>query len=304
MPSILLIGDTIIDRDWVCMPKALSPEAPIVTWTVEKIIDRLGGAANVAATLHAIKESYINDMDIKYVGPIDSHAAHLFDSAGLLYLLDGRITLKSPSIKNRIIFEYPYRQVSRFDEDDNHCYPSEFMEQLPEVHVDICVVSDYSHNTITQDLLHAIRKKSRNIIVDPRTMNLDFYDNCFDFIIPNRKEALGLAKSIGYVTADPISASQAIHGKTGKTVILKKGSLGCSIFSGNEEMHLGPYRNGNPAIDPMGAGDTFVATFASCFADLHGVEGSVIAANKLAGISVTKPGCFVPDRDSVREALD
>jgi len=103
--KILVVGDPIIDRYWYCTPKGTSPEAPILTWNVDRIVDKPGGAANVVNNLCGLTNIYDYQVDISFIGlgspELEACIPKNFPTKGLF------VTHADPVIKNRIIFENP-----------------------------------------------------------------------------------------------------------------------------------------------------------------------------------------------------
>ncbi|MGB8301129.1 MAG: D-glycero-beta-D-manno-heptose-7-phosphate kinase, partial [Azonexus sp.] len=51
---LLVVGDVMLDRYWFGEVSRISPEAPVPVVKVERIEERLGGAANVARNALAL----------------------------------------------------------------------------------------------------------------------------------------------------------------------------------------------------------------------------------------------------------
>ena len=51
---VLIVGDIMLDRYWFGEVERISPEAPVPVLKVERIEERLGGAANVARNITAL----------------------------------------------------------------------------------------------------------------------------------------------------------------------------------------------------------------------------------------------------------
>ena len=56
-PSILIVGDVMLDRYWFGDVNRISPEAPVPVVLIGKNEERLGGAANVARNVAALGAS-------------------------------------------------------------------------------------------------------------------------------------------------------------------------------------------------------------------------------------------------------
>ena len=122
MKRILVVGDSIIDRHWYCTPISISPEAPILTWSVDRIEDHPGGVANVVNNLHSlcmINNSIMPGKKIN-ISFISGITAQLFCSLPENYPVSKTVfSTRKPTIKNRIIFSSPHQQITRFDQDNN-----------------------------------------------------------------------------------------------------------------------------------------------------------------------------------------
>jgi bifunctional ADP-heptose synthase (sugar kinase/adenylyltransferase) len=51
---LLIVGDVMLDRYWFGEVSRISPEAPVPVVKVERLEERLGGAANVARNVAAL----------------------------------------------------------------------------------------------------------------------------------------------------------------------------------------------------------------------------------------------------------
>ena len=78
-PSILIVGDVMLDRYWFGDVNRISPEAPVPVVLIGRNEERLGGAANVARNVAALGAS------CSLLGVIgDDEAGVREDPAGLL----------------------------------------------------------------------------------------------------------------------------------------------------------------------------------------------------------------------------
>lgn len=74
----------------------------------------------------------------------------------------------------------------------------------------------------------------------------------------------------------------------GKTVVLKKGAAGCTIYSGNEVHEVAGFTVDE--IDPTGAGDTFCAGFTVAMREGMALPEAGVFANAVGALAVTKKG--------------
>lgn len=87
--------------------------------------------------------------------------------------------------------------------------------------------------------------------------------------------------------------------RQGKTVVLKRGELGCRIYQGDTVVDVPSYQV--EEIDPTGAGDTFCGAFLVALLDGMSLEDCGRFANAAGALSVTKKGPMegAPDREAV-----
>jgi D-beta-D-heptose 7-phosphate kinase/D-beta-D-heptose 1-phosphate adenosyltransferase len=290
-PKVLLVGDVLIDRYWFVSPKRVSPEAPIVNFTVDRIVDKVGGAGNVLLNLLQYK-----DIEVHFAGVVSTQLYDLLrttyehdspESKPFLCYLIADKSIRSRVI-NRLVLESPYQQLARFDEDHRFetsqrtnkalsCFKNSMSI------FDLGVISDYNSGAIDWETAKILKSLCTTVVVDPTGSYPDKYQGA-DIVVPNKKELYDLTGGTGDITRLASVFNQ---------VVCKEGSEGCSLPLLNVKIYPCHLPN-SPAIDPTGAGDTFIACLAArlaCGVDL--VEAAT-QANKMAGISVTHHGCFVP----------
>ncbi len=308
MKKILVIGDAMIDRYFWCHTDKLSPEAPIPNWIVDRVEDRLGGAANVVANIRALVRIFREAIEIDFYSCFDKHVRMLANSSmiGDTIVTAGPTRDAEATVKNRIVTtEEPYQQLLRFDQDAPY-YPTEDDEDLIG-HViedrgpyDVGLVSDYAHGIVTNQLLATVRATCKIMLVDPKGNTWEKYEGA-DYITPNLKELDELNPGIeDRSVRTKLEILQAAMDDT--SIILKLGGMGC-LFSrfGERQEFFPPHRvEGHSTIDPTGAGDTFIATLAYNLTAGSEIIPAISKANKMAGISVTHPCCWVPTAQDIK----
>lgn len=296
--DILVVGDLMIDRTWYCSIKGASQEAPVLCMHVEGVNDSLGAAGNVVINADAIARHRGKQLSVVFGGPkhyLDSEMnraddlfpPHLFDQA----FPGGRMC-----VKNRIVWcEEPQQQVIRFDDDTvfqmRKTEEQVFSTYLRCFSANVGIVCDHSYGAITRMVLEAMRDACKTVIVDPKGCDPTKYAGLTDIIIPNVKELGNLTNG----DSDPSRLAET----TGARVVQKLGSRGVAVGS---HIYM-PYRPGGSALDPTGAGDTFIATMGYCLAEGASLEEAVKIANRMAGLSVLVNGCFVPKQGQTNDAF-
>lgn len=125
--------------------------------------------------------------------------------------------------------------------------------------------------------------KTMPVIVDSRD-RIALYENVI--IKPNEFEAAGALES-GF--SDPAAAAKALSAKTGAPVIVTLGDKGAVWCEGKNAVFVRS-TPAEPPVDPVGAGDTFLAAFAAAYAAGAAGPEAVEFANLAAGVTVKKIG--------------
>ncbi len=302
MKKILVVGDSIIDRYWHCIPTGISPEAPILNWKVESIKDSAGGAANVTNILHSLIKTKRSSTKLFFVSFANESLLSALPEDYPTSKMLGISGEDKVVIKNRIIVEEPYQQITRFDEDDCTVDEEEVIRIIKEDQYDIGLVSDYLHGTITRKVLETVRNCCKKVVLDPKGNSIDKYIGLVDIITPNKKELYDLVnhKDVDLIEK-MVVLQEKLTGNTGTapTIILKVGSRGCLFLQpGFPSIIIPPYRTERKVIDPTGAGDTFIAQLVMSLCEGQTELKATGQANHLAGISVTHPKCWVPGENN------
>lgn len=300
--KIYLAGDLMIDDYHYCIPKGISPEAPILHFQREYTFRQLGGAGNVAMNLVALQSLWATNKEFEFLGPIQEEMdADLIARPCFKESFKDNIAV---CVKNRIISGDVPQQIIRYDDDYTYLKDgdSSFCRYIRSSQkAKIGVASDYLHGAITEGVLRALKRVCEVVLVDPKGRDWNKYKRVSDVITPNLSEVHALVPG-DYSHED--AARHLLDQTKAFAVVLKKGGEGCSAFiKDGQARSFEPYRTARPIIDVTGAGDTFIATLAMCMARGFGFLDAVEAANAMAGMSVTKQGCFVPNKVDIEEVL-
>ncbi len=136
----------------------------------------------------------------------------------------------------------------------------------------IVIVSDYYKGFISDDDLIKIGKNSKLSILDSkRKLSKEIVDS-FTFVKLNEKES-----------------SQNSDLLECKNILITLGSKGTKF---NDELYPSP--NPQETIDVSGAGDTFTSAFILKYIETDDIKSSIIYANEMASIVVSKRGVATP----------
>lgn len=172
--------------------------------------------------------------------------------------------------KTRFVEKKSNHMFIRFDEGENNI--DKFLNNIDFSIYDFVIVSDYDKGFLSNDDLINISKSCKLSILDSkRKLSPDIIKN-FTFIKLNEKELLN---NIEFQSFD--------------NIITTLGSAG-SMYGGKV------YESPNPqeTIDVSGAGDTFTSSFILKYHETKDIEQSIIFANKMSSIVVSKRGVSTP----------
>ncbi len=172
--------------------------------------------------------------------------------------------------KTRFVEKKSNHMFIRVDEGETNI--SKFQRNIDISDYDIVIVSDYHKGFLSDNDLVYIGLSSKLSILDSkRKLNSDII-NSYDFVKLNEME---------YKNNQDLKESD--------NIIVTLGSKG-SMYKG--ELFSSP--NPQETIDVSGAGDTFTASFITKFYKTKNIAESIIWANKMSAIVVSKRGVATP----------
>jgi D-beta-D-heptose 7-phosphate kinase/D-beta-D-heptose 1-phosphate adenosyltransferase len=177
--------------------------------------------------------------------------------------------------KTRFIEKKSNHMFIRLDEGENKISHIELnsnrMLEISEF--DIVIVSDYNKGFINDDELSLIGEFSKLSILDSKRKLNDKIINNYTFVKLNEFES--------FYNKDVISKHD--------NIITTLGSRGAKFKD-----KIYPSNNPKETIDVSGAGDTFTASFILKYQETSNIEESIIFANEMSSIVVSKRGTAVP----------
>ena len=177
--------------------------------------------------------------------------------------------------KTRFVDKKSNHMFLRVDEGEENIREFELDEyKLEQIKIaDAIVVSDYDKGFLTDRMLEKITLESKFSIIDSKRKMGSNLITCFDFIKLNESE---FSKCI--INPHHLNKILITLGEKGAKYIDK-------IF---------PSPDPKETIDVSGAGDTFTAAFTIKYLQTNDVEESIIFANKMSSIVVSKRGVATP----------
>ncbi len=304
---VAVVGDAMLDVYLRGDVERISPEAPVPVVRVHERRDALGGAANVAQNVAALRA------DCALVATVGDDGAGTRIRDMLLALgadATALVTLARPTTtKTRVLARA--QQVVRFDEEnDADVGADDEARVLAAVSAALegataLVLEDYNKGVLVPAVIrHAIavaRARGLPVVVDPKYRNFFHYRGATIFK-PNRREleaALGAAVDLDHPEALP--ATLARLGV--EHLLLTLGERGMALLTGAEE----PFRIPTAArdvYDVVGAGDTVTAYLAVMLGAGATPREAAVIANFAAGVEVGKLGAQSVTPDEVIHAYD
>jgi len=302
---VLVVGDVMLDRYWFGEVERISPEAPVPVLKVERIEERLGGAANVARNITALAGTCSL---IGALGADDAAASikRLGIEAGIEDLL-----LCDPDqptiVKLRMIGRQ--QQLLRADfEARPQVHLIEQRNKLVASHIAACgaiVLSDYGKGMLgeVQGLIAIARQQrslvhsgSLSVLVDPKGDDWSAYRGA-SVITPNRSE---LRAVIGrWKDEEDLQqrVSNLISHLELEAILLTRSEEGMTLFDRKGRIDVPALTR--EVFDVSGAGDTVIAVLAMVLSSGQTLREAVPLANKAAGIVVGKLGTAVCSREEL-----
>lgn len=299
---LLVVGDVMLDRYWFGDVSRISPEAPVPVVKVERIEERLGGAANVARNAVALGAQTAL---LSVVG--DDEAGRSLSRL----LADGEIDAGlhvdrdiDTTVKLRVIGRQQQLLRIDFETTPSHeILQAKFSEFVSRVEAcDVVILSDYGKGGLTHisEMIRLARAAGKPVLVDPKGDEWGKYAGA-TVITPNRSE---LREVVGRWSsdADLAAKTQKLREELGlEALLVTRSEEGMTLFTGNE-VHHQPAQ-AREVFDVSGAGDTVIATLAVMLAAGAGWAEAIRIANVAAGIVVGKLGTAVVTREELAAAM-
>jgi len=177
-------------------------------------------------------------------------------------------------IKTRFVEKKSNHMFLRLDEGEEKISNMNLIdERILDIHnYDVVIVSDYNKGFISDEDLLKIGRKSRVSILDSkRKLNKEIV-NSFTLVKLNERDSLQNKELLEC-----------------NNILITLGSKGTKF---KDEVYPSP--NPQETIDVSGAGDTFTASFILKYIETGNIKSSIIWANQMASIVVSKRGVVTP----------
>ncbi|MBI5419403.1 MAG: D-glycero-beta-D-manno-heptose-7-phosphate kinase [Deltaproteobacteria bacterium] len=308
---ILVVGDIMLDEYVWGNVGRISPEAPVPVVAVTRDTRALGGAANVAVNIAALRAK------VRLAGLVGA------DSPGreiVRMLSKSRIGVsgivadrnRPTTVKTRVIAHN--QQVVRVDREKKEPPDERAREDLrKEVRAAIreadgVVLSDYRKGVLSRELVEdvvaAARRNGVFIAVDPKRTDFSFYRGV-TLITPNKSEteaALGGRDLSG--DAEIWEGGKALLRKCdAKAILITRGEEGMSLVERRSRSFFHIPALARQVFDVTGAGDTVIGTLAVGMGAGAPLRDAALLANIAAGVVVGEVGTVPITIDKLSRAL-
>jgi len=309
-PSILVVGDLMLDHYIWGSATRLSPEAPVPIVSVKNESTTLGGAGNVVQNLVSLGAK------VTIAGVIGDDAPGLqlltiMGNEGVETNFIIKDADRPTTIKTRVLVGS--HQLVRVDREVTDAVPTTISDQLADkviagiADIDIIILSDYNKGLFTyefaQRLITTANQHGKKVIVDPKGLNYEKYKGAY-LIKPNRKELAEAAKTekINDQT-DLQNAAKTIFLQTGtQYLIVTLSEEGMAIVT-QEGTKLLPVK-ATEVFDVTGAGDTVISAIAYFLAAGFDIEEACELANHAAAIVVRQVGSATATIEEILQDME
>jgi len=289
-PTILVVGDLMLDRFIFGIVDRISPEAPVPIVKLKKEEQMLGGCGNVIRNLDnlGIKTLLCSIVGQDLAGDIllDQLKEKDIPISNILRLKNIRTTEKMRIVADR-------QQIARVDWDMDE-FKTDFVDDLTKnisehiENIDSVIISDYAKGVCSEALLKKIIKVSNDnnipIFVDPKGLDWGKYEHT-NLITPNIKEAETVLGKKLVKDQDFEKAGEKICSTFNiEACLITRGGDGMSFFCKSNSFHL--KSNAKEIFDVSGAGDTVISAMAAGLVMNLTYKQAAEFSNHAAGIVV------------------
>ena len=296
---VLVVGDVMLDRYWHGDAKRISPEAPVPVVRVQHDEARPGGAANVALNLAAL------GAQVRCAGLVgDDQDAELLKQTLINHGVEPVLnTVRQRTITKLRVLSQAHQMIrldfeSPFDAVD----AQELAEHVTLDGAGALVLSDYAKGSLdAKPLIAKANHAQIPVIVDPKGDDFSKYQGA-TLLTPNLREfeavygsceseQLLIEKAVTCIAEFELTALLITRSEQGMTLVLHDGQVHHYAATARE------------VSDVTGAGDTVVATLAAALAAGSSLAESAEAANRAAGLVVSKLGTATVSGHELERAL-
>ena len=294
----------MLDRYWHGSCQRISPEAPVPVVKIDEVIDRPGGAANVAVN---IAELGVAVCLLGITGADDAAQSlrrclqqyplehDVIEHADCKTITKLRVLSQSQQML-RLDFEDGFAAV------DNNALVSRFQQRLQAETV--VVLSDYDKgtlNTITPALIKTAREQNCAVLIDPKGDDFDRYRGA-TLLTPNLHEFQAIVGECRNDNELEQKAETLRRQLELGALLITWGEQGMVLLQQDQPVHY-LSAQAREVYDVTGAGDTVIAVLAGALAAGSTLNDAAALANLAAGIVVGKLGTASVSQAELQQVL-
>lgn len=301
--NILVIGDIMLDINYISIIERRAPEADIPIHNINNVNYILGGAANVAQNLKYldVNVELISITGNDYYGGI---IKSVLDEKQITYTIfdeDLRKTTQKHRIFNNNVI------AVRYDIEDTQNISTEMSNKIlnyvkEKKGINAIILSDYNKGLLTthlcKEIIHYANENTIYTFVDPKIQNVEKYQNCFCFK-PNLLECKTITEDNNNNVKNMLEIiKQKINCKN---IIITCGENG--IYMNDISNHI-THKNKINVIDVTGAGDIVLTILAYIYLLKKDLYLACSIANCIAGKSVQTIGNYNINKAEIVDCLN
>lgn len=310
--AVIVIGDVMIDAYVWGKVDRISPEAPVPVVNVNKTENRLGGAANVAQNLAALK---LVPILCAVIGCDEAGATlkNLLRKSSLNVEYCIEIPERKTTCKQRILsgnHQILRIDTEQTDEISNATRSALFKSiclAIETQHAKAIVFEDYDKGVISKELIEEVvamaKQKQIPVFVDPKKRNFMNYTNITLFK-PNLKEFIeGSSKQVDALDLEQLFevSKEFMRKQSIENLMITLSEHG--IFVANEQGYHHLPSMVRHVADVSGAGDTVISTTIACWLAHIALPEIAKIANVAAGIACEQPGVVTINQKQLLENI-
>ncbi|WHL25023.1 MAG: bifunctional D-glycero-beta-D-manno-heptose-7-phosphate kinase/D-glycero-beta-D-manno-heptose 1-phosphate adenylyltransferase HldE [Candidatus Blochmannia vicinus] len=302
--SVLIVGDVMLDRYWYGSTDKISPEAPVPIVKINKVIDRPGGAANVAMNIAALG-AQPRLLGLTGVDEAANILEKQLDKSNVKWNFIPINTCPT-IIKLRVMSRN--QQIIRLDFEQyfNNVDTTKLLKQI-EFHLPkykVLVLSDYAKGSLNgiEEIIKLARYINVPIIIDPKGMQFSRYKGA-TLLTPNISEFESI---VGFCRNEKILISRAreiIIDYNLSALLITRSEQGMTLCTRNSDPLHFPTQT-KEVHDVIGAGDTVIGVLSAALSSGKSLKKACFLANLAASVVIKKSGTSTTNLNEIKSIIN
>lgn len=301
--SVLVVGDIMLDRYWHGCTNKISPESPVPIVEINRVVDRPGGAANVAMNITAIG----GQSRLIGLTGMDKEAQILKIQLKKSKVLWSPISIHTHStiVKLRIMSRNQQLIRLDFEKTFNDIDTSQLLNQVKKylLKYKVLVLSDYLKGSLSQieDIISLAKFSNIPIIIDPKGIEFSRYTGA-TILTPNILEFETVAGFCRNEETLINRAKEMLIDYNLEALLITRSEQGMTLFRKNKSP-LYFSTQSKEVYDVTGAGDTVIGVLSAALSSGKNLEQACFLANAAAGLVIKKIGTSTIDTFKIKNIV-